>query len=70
VKLTSNATWNARTSLAFKTSAGADYVNVETDGGRPGDAASAGWAKRRTDGDEVERRTNNQLPKANKTLGL
>jgi len=70
-KLTSNSTWNARPNLAFKTSLGADYVNVEQDqvsaGGTtlPPGGQNVGQTATRSSGN-----TNNQLPQANKTLGL
>ena len=70
-KLTSNATWNVRTNLALKTSAGADYVNIESDGVSasgttlPPGGQNVGQTAVRSTGN-----TNNQLPQANKTLGL
>ncbi|MEP6494577.1 MAG: SusC/RagA family TonB-linked outer membrane protein [bacterium] len=70
-KITSNSTWQAKQYLNFKTSLGADYVNVETDGasasgtGLPPGGQNVGQTATRSTGN-----TNNQLPQANKTLGV
>ncbi|HTE47809.1 MAG TPA: TonB-dependent receptor, partial [Gemmatimonadaceae bacterium] len=70
-KATSNSTWQTKQYLNFKTSLGVDYVNIETDGasasgtGLPPGGQNVGQTATRSTGN-----TNNQLPQANKTLGV
>ena len=67
-KVTSNSSWNYRPSLSFKTSLGADYVNLESDAaGGSGTGLPPGA---QNVGQTAVKSGSNSLPTATKTLGL